>query len=116
MAEGFSSGVRATRFLGLLPVYPPETIGLIAIRVVVGVLEFASGWMLMGRRPFGRTLAIVSLLASAGLGTLEVGFNLAPTRIFPAYRWPTVIGYWAYAIAAVWAIRKSSSFDFRSSI
>jgi hypothetical protein len=45
-----------------------------------------------------------SLLASALVLTLELGAGLSPTSVFPAFRWPMVAAYWAYATVFVLAL------------
>ena len=106
MLEGFASGVRLTRFAPLFAAYPPLTIGMLILRFGVGVLQFAGGWTLLGRRPVGPALARLSLLVSAVLTTIEIGFRLVPTSLFPTYRWPAVGLYWLYALAGAWLLKK----------
>ena len=50
-------------------------------------------------RPAGPPLARSALLVAAILTTLDVGFNLAPTGVYPWWRWQ-VVGrvYWVYAL------------------
>ena len=106
MLEGLGSGVRFTQVVPLFAAYRPLTIGMLVLRALVGVLQFAGGWTLNGRRPVGRAIARSSLVASAVLTTLELGFRLAPTSLFPSYRWPVVAIYWLYALAGVWILRE----------
>jgi hypothetical protein len=101
MLEGLASGIRLTRFVPILAIYSWSTAAFLAVRGAVGVLEFASGLMIVQRRRVGLTLGCASLLLSAALATAEIGFGLVPTSIFPTYRWPLVFGYWIYALIGV---------------
>jgi hypothetical protein len=83
-----------------LGVYPSVTVAMIGMRGALGVLQFASGWMLIRNSGPGRPPAYLSLLASAALITLELGFDLAPSNLFHTYHWPVVIAYWIYALTA----------------
>jgi hypothetical protein len=103
--EGLSTGVATISRVQSFAVYPAAIDALFALRGVVGVLQFASGWMLVRNAGPGRPFARVALLASACLLTLELGFALAPTSVFPTFRWPVVVAYWIYAIASTLLLR-----------
>jgi hypothetical protein len=61
--------------------------------------------MVIGRRPPGRSLARWVLVLSALLYTVGLGFGLAPSSIFPAYRWWAVGAYWIYALSGLVVFR-----------
>jgi hypothetical protein len=109
MLEGISTAFRFARFVDILVIYPPLVVALLIARAGVGALLFASGWMLRQRRLAAPSLGQWSLIVSAALATLEVGFSLAPTSIFPSYRWPAVALYWAYALGACWWLSRGRS-------
>ena len=103
--EGFSTGMATVGRLPTIAIYPTLTVAVIAVRGLLGVLQFASGWMLLQRRVPASVLARWSLTASAVLLTLELGFGLAPTNLFPTYQWPAVAAYWIYAVVAIWILK-----------
>jgi hypothetical protein len=97
IGEGLASG---TLLLGRLPVfaaYNAPTLAVLAARMGVSVLEFASGWMILHRVPVAVRAARVVLLASAALRAIELGAGAAPTNLFPTFRWPVVVLYGIYA-------------------
>ena len=105
LLEGLSSALRfATRFSYVM-IYPALTVSLIAMRLVVAVQQFGAGWMVIGGRPPGPPFARVALAQSAVLVTFELGFGLAPTNLFPAYRWWAVGVYWIYALIGILVFR-----------
>jgi hypothetical protein len=103
--EGLSSALRAVIRLPALMVYPPLTISFLAARFIVAVQQFGAGWMVIGGRPPGPSFARVALAQSAVLVTFELGFGLAPTSLFPAYRWWAVGVYWIYALIGILVFR-----------
>jgi hypothetical protein len=62
---------------------------------------------LIEQRPIAVGVARVTLVGSAVLTTLELGWRLAPSNLDPAWRWPVVVGSWIYA--AVWLMLLNSS-------
>jgi hypothetical protein len=107
--EGFSTGVATVSRIQTLPVYPFVTVALLLLRGVVGICQFASAWMLVRNPEAGRVFARVVLLTSAVLVTLELGFDLTPTNLFPTYHLPAVIAYWMYAVTAVVLLKPRAS-------
>ncbi len=88
---------------GLLPtfaVYDWLAIATVVLRGLVGACQFASGWLLLRRLPPADRLAETAFVASAALMTVEVGFGVAPSSLFPEFRWPVVGAYWLYALLA----------------
>jgi hypothetical protein len=114
MFEGLATGLRSTQFIPVLVVYSGFTVAMLVMRAFVGVLQFASGWMLVQDGPFGRKCGRTALVVSAVLTTLELGFRLAPTSVFPSYRWPLVGAYWVYAMAGLWILSRSTVNTSRS--
>jgi hypothetical protein len=84
-------------------VYSWVAVTLMALRFLVALLQFTAAWGLFNRHPLGGVLGLWSFLASAGLLTLELGLRLAPTSLFPTYRWPAVLLYWIYAVSGAYA-------------
>ena len=109
LLEGLSTGVTTVTRLPSLALYPALTMAILAARAVVGVMQFAGGWMLLRGQLPGAFFGRVALLASAALITLELGFDLAPTSLFHTYHWPVVIAYWAYALLAVLVLTKKKA-------
>jgi acetyl esterase/lipase len=105
LLESFFAATHLTSLVPTLVVYPWFTLALLAMRLGVSFVQFAGGWWLLQRRPPGASLVGWSCLASAGLRTLELGFRLAPSNLFPAYHWPLITGYWIYAIAVASYLR-----------
>jgi len=103
--EGLSTGVATVSRVPTLPVYPALTVALILARAGVGVLQFGSAWMLLSNHDAGRGFARAVLLASACLVTLELGLDLAPSSLFPAYHRAAVVAYWIYTVIAVTSLR-----------
>jgi hypothetical protein len=104
--EGLSTGVATVSRAQTLPVYPALTVAIILARAGVGVAQFGSAWMLASNHEAGRAFARAVLLASACLVTLELGFDLTPSSLFPAYHRAVVAGYWIYAAIAVMLLRR----------
>ena len=101
IVEALMTSVWIARHLPGLFARDAATIAIIAVRAIVGVLALMSGVWLIERRPIAAATARVTLVASAILTTLELGWRLAPTNVDPAWRWPVVAGAWIYAGAAL---------------
>jgi hypothetical protein len=108
MLEGLSTGLWVTGLLPTLVVYDAVALALIALRALVGVLAFASGWWLLSRRPLGVVMARWALLLSAVLTTVEIGGRLAPSNLDPAFRWWYVTAHWVYAVAGTWWLTRAA--------
>ena len=107
--ESIVAGVYVARLVPALPGHDFSVIVVILARGVVGALQFAAGWMLAARRLPGVPLARLAFVGSAVLTTMAVGFNLAPTGVYPWWRWQFTGGYWVYALAALLALRRVST-------
>ena len=83
-------------------------LGVVVVRGLVSIVEFAAGLMLVERRPPGPTLGSVALLLPAALWAVELGGGLAPGNVFITLRWPIVWAYWAFAAICVVVLRRAS--------
>ena len=101
VAESLARAVRLAALLPALAGYDATAVLLILAGGLVAALQFSSGWMLAARRPPAAVLARWAFLGAAIVITLTVGFGLAPTAVYPWWRWQVTGGYWAYAIVAV---------------
>ena len=106
MFESFLAVVYLSQLISALPGHDASVIVLVVFRGFVGALQFAAGWMLLGGRLPGVPLARLAFVTSAVLTTLEVGFNLAPTRVYPWWRWQVTAAYWVYALVALLLLRR----------
>lgn len=104
--ESFLAVLYLSQLISALPGHDASVIGLVVMRGFVGALQFAAGWMLSSNRPPGVPLGRLAFVTSAVLTTLEVGFNLAPTRVYPWWRWQFTAAYWAYALLALLVLRR----------
>lgn len=86
------------------------TIVIVAARAIVGALGLVSGMWLIERRPIAIVTARVTLVASAVLTTLELGWRLAPSNLDPAWRVPFIAGSWIYALVWLLVLRRSTPF------
>jgi len=111
VAESALTALWMTGLLPTLAVYDDVTLALIALRVIVALVGFAAGVMLLRGQAPGPLFARVALLVSAPLQTVEIGFRLTPSNLFPDYRWPVVAAYWVYACVALWIVRGRVSAD-----
>ena len=94
----------ATR-LPVLAIYGGTELLMIGLRALVAILLCAAASMWIRRLSPAPAFTRGAVLSSAGLLTLELGLRLAPTSLFPAFRWPVVMGYWVYALAVALASR-----------
>ena len=108
LVEGLSSGLRAAMRLPAIVVYPWLTLLVIGLRLAVAFQQFTAAWMLIGRRPPGAAMARWVYAESAALVTVELGFGLVPTSIFPAHRWWFVAFYWVYALVGIIVFRRQA--------
>ena len=104
--EAFFAGLYVAGLVSALPGHDALVVVVILARGVVGALQFTAGWVLINRRPTGVALARYAFLSSAILTTLAVGFNLAPTSVYPWFRWQVTGAYWVYVLGALWILSK----------
>ena len=104
IAESMFGALRLSTLLAQLGIYDALAIALILARGAVGVLQFTGGWLLANHRPAGAVFARWALFAGAVLTVLDVGLQLAPTDIYPWYRWHVTVAYGIYAVVAIWCL------------
>ena len=92
-----------------LPTGVSPKIALILAGGAVGALQAVSGLMLLEGRPQGAALGQASLVLSAILTLLVVGFRLAPSDVYYWLRWKYVAGYLVYAVVGMWILQKKTS-------
>ena len=109
LAEGFLLAFDAVQSVRL-PFEASDYLGLgvVVVRGLVSIVEFAAGLMLVERRPPGPALGSVALLLSAALWAIELGAGLAPGNVFIALRWPIVWTYWAFAAICLVVLRRAN--------
>ena len=108
IVESIFNALYVAGLLRALSIYDAVAIALIFARGMTGALLCAGGWTLMTRRPAGAAIARLALIVAAVLTTLDVGFNLAPTSVYPWWRWQVTAGYWVYAMVGIWILRPRS--------
>ena len=111
IAEALTGALRVAGLLPRLGGYDAVAVALILARGGLGVLQFTGGWLIATHRPQGRVIAGWALIGGAVLTPVDVGLGLAPTSIYPWYRWRFTIAYVAYALLAWRLIRPRGSPD-----
>lgn len=106
LIEGALTVMWVTGLLSTLAVYRGPTLALIALRGLTGALQLTSGWWLLAGRLSAPALATVSVIASAVLTVVEVGFRQSPSNLDPTFRWPFVAVYGAYGALMVWLLTR----------
>jgi hypothetical protein len=109
VAEAALAGLSVAQSLPALPGYDAISIALILAGGAVGALQAVSGLMLLEGRPQGAALGRASLVFSAILTLLVVGFRLAPSDVYYWLRWKYVAGYSVYAVVGIWVLRSRTS-------
>jgi hypothetical protein len=109
VGEAALAGLSVAQSLPALPGYDAISIALILAGGAVGALQAASGLLLLERKPQGAALGQASLVSSAILTVLVVGFRLAPSDVYYWLRWRFVAGYSAYALVGMWILRRKTS-------
>ncbi|HEX7780084.1 MAG TPA: hypothetical protein VF424_12625 [Vicinamibacterales bacterium] len=109
IGEAALAGFSVTQSLPALPGYDAISIALILAGGAVGALQAVSGLMLLEGRPQGAALGQASLVLSAILTLLVVGFRLAPSDVYYWLRWKYVAGYLVYAVVGMWILQKKTS-------
>ena len=106
-AEALLTGTWVASHLTTAAVYPWATVAIILVRGLVGAVQFAAGWMLMGRHSAGVLFGQWAFGTSAVLLVLELGAGLSPSSLFPTFRVPVIVGYAAYALVAIAVLRRT---------
>ena len=100
IAEGVWTLVWFTQLMSSLGWRDRSSVVAILARVAVGAMQLTTGWGLANRRPSAASFARWVLLLSAVLLTIELGAHVTPSDLDPTWRWPVVVGYWLYVLAA----------------
>jgi hypothetical protein len=103
IAEAMFAGLRLAGLVPQLAAYDAVAVALILARGLLGALQFAGGWMIASRRAQGLVLGQWAFIGGALLTLLDVGLNLAPTDVYPWYRWHVTVAYGLYA-AVGWQV------------
>ena len=103
--ESFLSAVYVAGLIAALPGHDAAAVSLVLLRGGVGAMQFVAAWMLGTKRPPGVALARWALMGSALWTLLGIGFNLAPTNVYPWWRWRVTGAYGLYALAMLGALR-----------
>ena len=106
IAESMLTAVRVAQLVSQIGVYDGIAVTLIVLRGLLAAAQFMGGWLIAQRRLQGPAIASLALLAGAALTLFDVGLRLAPTGTYPWLRWHITVGYAAYALAAVWYLRR----------
>jgi hypothetical protein len=104
--EAAIAGLATLQAIPALAGYDAIAVVLILARAAIGALQLIGGVQLLERRESGPRLATAALTLSAIVTTMVVGFRWAPSDVYYWYRWQFVAGYWIYAGAAVWYLRR----------
>ena len=110
IAESLFGGLRVAGLLSTLGGHDVIAVVLILLRGLLGALQFIAGWLLATRRPQGFALAQGAFLAAAILTPFDVGLGLAPTSVYPWYRWHVTAAYGVFALAAARFLRRQEAF------
>jgi hypothetical protein len=95
--ESFLAALYLSQLISALPGHDASVIAVILARGGVGALQFTAGWLLGARRQTGFVVAPWAIVCGAAWELLAVGFNLAPTSIYPWWRWQATGAYALYA-------------------
>ena len=95
--EAMLGGLNAASLLSSIGGYDGIARALILGRGLLGALQFVGGWQLANRRPQGYVISRWALVAGAALTPLDVGLNLAPSPVYPWWRWQATTAYAIYA-------------------
>jgi hypothetical protein len=101
IAESLLTAARMTSMLSIISVYDGVALLLIVLRALLVPLQFAGGWFVASRRPQGPPLARAALVLGAVLTVFDVGLGLAPSPIYPWWRWQATLAYAIYAVLGV---------------
>jgi hypothetical protein len=101
--ESFLAALYLSQLISALPGHDASVIAVILARGGVGALQFTAGWLLSARRATGIVVARWAIVGATAWVLLAVGFNLAPTDIYPWWRWQATGAYALYA-AVMWLL------------
>jgi hypothetical protein len=106
LAESLLTASRLTALLPSIAVYDGVALLLIVLRGLLAPLQFAGGWFVASKRPQGRPLAVAALAVGAVLTVFDVGLGLAPSPVYPWWRWQATVIYAIYAFIGVAAMQR----------
>jgi hypothetical protein len=95
--ESLLAAFYLSQLISALPGHDASVIAVILARGLVGALQFTAGWLLGAQRQTGFVVARWAIVCGAAWELLAVGFNLAPTGIYPWWRWQATGAYALYA-------------------
>ena len=106
IAESMLTAARLAAFLPSIAVYDGVALLLIVLRGLLAPLQFAGGWFVASKRPQGRPLATAALALGAVLTVFDVGLGLAPSPVYPWWRWQATAFYAIYALVGIAAMQR----------
>ena len=112
LLESLLAALYLSQLISALPGHDTSVIAVILARGLVGALQFTAGWLLGARRQTGVVVARWAIVGAALWELLAVGFNLAPTSVYPWWRTQATAAYGLYAgalLLAVNSLAKKSS-------
>ena len=109
IAESLLTAARMASMLPVLAVYDGVALLLIVLRALLVPLQFAGGWSVASRRPQGPPLARAALVLGAALTVFDVGLGLAPSPVYPWWRWQAALAYAIYASIGVIVMRRADA-------
>jgi hypothetical protein len=108
LAESFLAALYLSQLIADLPGHDAAVVAVILARGVVGALQFTAGWLLRARRATGIVVARWALVCAATWVLLAVGLDLAPTSVYPWWRWQATAAYGLYAAALFLTLNRFS--------
>ena len=109
IAESLLTAARIASILSVIAVYDGVALLLIVLRALLAPLQFAGGWFVASRRPQGAPLARAALVLGALLTVFDVGMGLAPSPVYPWWRWQATLAYAIYASIGVIVMRRGEA-------
>ena len=101
--ESLLAALYVSQLISALPGHDASVIAVILARGLVGALQFTAGWLLAARRATGLVVARWAIVCAVAWELLAVGFNLAPTSVYPWFRWQVTGAYALYA-GVLWLV------------
>ena len=94
--ESLLAALYLSQLISALPGHSASVIAMILARGLVGALQFTAAWLLNARRPTAIVVARWAVASAMVWMLLAVGFNLAPTDVYPWFRWQATAAYVLY--------------------
>ena len=108
LIESLFAALYLSQLISALPGHDASVIAVILARGGVGALQFTAGSLLSQRRLTGIVVARWAIVCAAFWVLLAVGFNLAPTSVYPWWRTQATAAYGLYAGALLLAVNRVS--------